>query len=495
MSFRRRVALASATAVAVAVLLASALTYFLSAHQLRAQVDAQVSSRAANLRLAPTSASVLARQRLERLLTAPDNDRAPAKPAGSTANPIPNSSPRPNQVRGYQQLVAANGNVIFRSTPNLTLPVDARTRALANGRGVRYFSDAHVKGIHLRILSEHVAGGRVLQVAQPLTEVDSILSRLRLILLLIDAGGIALAALLGTFVAGAAVRPLSRLIGATVHVTRTRDLSERITPVGDDEIGRLADSFNTMLDTLEESTDALATSVHAQKQLVADASHELRTPITSVRTNIEILQQRAADIDPAEQQLLLGDVVEQVEELSILMNDLIDLARGEGPRMSDEDVRLDVLIAEVVDRARRRGAGAPIEVDAEPTLIRGVPKRLERAVSNLLDNALKYGPGEPVEIALHNGRLTVRDHGPGIAEEDLPHIFDRFYRGADARRRPGSGLGLAIVRQVVDQQDGSIAATPAPGGGTVMSLHLPRAEPAEPDDTGSQATRAAAPAS
>ncbi len=485
MSFRRRVALAAAVAVAVAVILGSALTYLLSAHQLREQVDAQVLSRAENLRLAPTSASVLARQRLERLLTGP-------KSAATSTNPIPNSSPRPNQVRGYQQLVAASGTVIFRSTPNLTLPVNARTLALADGKGVRYFSDANVNGIHLRILSEHVSGDRVLQVAQPLTEVDSLLSNLRLILVLVDVGGIALAALLGTFVAGAAVRPLSRLIGATVHVTRTRDLSERIEPVGEDEIGRLADSFNNMLDALQQSTDALATSVHAQKQLVADASHELRTPITSVRTNIEILQQRAADIDPAEQQLLLGDVVEQIEELTILMNDLIDLARGEEPRMSDEDVRLDVLIAEVADLARRRGAGAPIEIDAEPTLIRGVPKRLERAVSNLLDNALKYGPGEPVEITLRGGRLTVRDHGPGISEEDLPHIFDRFYRGADARRRPGSGLGLAIVSQVVEQQGGSISAEPAPGGGTLMRLELPRAEAAEPHDSDVHATRAGA---
>jgi two-component system sensor histidine kinase MprB len=488
MSFRRRVALASAAAVAVAVLLASLLTYLLSAHQLRAQVDAQVVSRAENLRLAPTSASVLARQRLERLLT-PTKPGRQSTSGGGTENPIPNSSPRPNQVRGYQQLVAANGNVIFRSTPTITLPVDSRTRALALGKGVRYFSDADVKGIDLRILSEHVSGDRVLQVAQPLTEVDSLLSRLRLILVVLDIGGIALAALLGTLVAGASVRPLRRLTRATEHVTRTRDLSERITPVGGDEIGRLAGSFNAMLDALEQSMTELDTSVHAQKQLVADASHELRTPITSVRTNIEILQQRAADIDPAEQQLLLGDVVEQIEELTLLMNDLIDLARGDAPSLSEEELRLDVIVGEVAERARRRGTGAIIELSLEPTLILGVPKRLERAVSNLLDNALKYGPGEPVEIHLANGQLTVRDHGPGIEEEDLPHIFDRFYRGADARGRPGSGLGLAIVRQVVDQQGGSISAEPAPGGGTLMRMRLPGAERAAPDGPTSSSPR------
>ena len=492
MSFRRRVALASATAVAVAVVLASALTYLLSARQLHRQVDEQVLSRADTLRLAPTSASVLARQQLENLLTPPRKARTPAKPAGSSQSPIPNSSPRPNQVRGYQQLIGANGNVIFRSTPSITLPVDARTRALAGGTGVRFFSDANVGGIHMRILAEHVSGDRVLQVAQPLTEVDSLLANLRLILILLDVGGIALAALLGTLVAGEAVRPLRRLTQATEHVALTQDLSGRIEPVGDDEIGRLAGSFNSMLDALEDSTGALATSVHAQRQLVADASHELRTPITSVRTNIEILQQRAADIDPAEQQQLLGDVVEQIEELTLLMNDLIDLARGDEPRVSDEDVRLDVLVAEVAERADRRGAGVKIEVHAEPTLVRGVPKRLERAVSNLLDNALKYGPGEPVEIHLRAGELTVRDHGPGIAADELPYIFDRFYRGAHARGRPGSGLGLAIVRQVAKQQGGSISAESAPGGGTIMRMRLPGAEPAEPDTLAAQSSRAAA---
>ena len=199
-----------------------------------------------------------------------------------------------------------------------------------------------------------------------------------------------------------------------------------------------------MLDALEQSMAELDASVHAQKQLVADASHELRTPITSVRTNIEILQQRAADIAPAEQQLLLGDVVEQIGELTVLMNDLIDLARGDEPRRNAEDVRLDVIVAEVAERAQPARQRRADRGRVEPTMIHGVPVRLERAISNLLDNALKYGgAGQPVEVRLRDRQLTVRDHGAGISAEDLPHIFDRFYRGADARGRPGSGLGLA----------------------------------------------------
>jgi two-component system sensor histidine kinase MprB len=240
-----------------------------------------------------------------------------------------------------------------------------------------------------------------------------------------------------------------------------------------------------MLDALERSMSALDASVHAQRQLVADASHELRTPITSLRTNIEILQQ-APNIDPAEREQLFTEVIEQIEELTLLVGDLIDLARGEEPPADTEDVRLDQVVREAAERARRLagwvGSDTPLSVELQPVVLPGVPARLGRAVNNLIDNAVKYSPpGAPVEIRLvgsaaNGAELTVRDHGPGIAAEDLPHIFDRFYRGAEARGRPGSGLGLAIVRQVVEQHGGSIAAGAAPGGGTSMRVRLPRAE-------------------
>jgi two-component system, OmpR family, sensor histidine kinase MprB len=292
-------------------------------------------------------------------------------------------------------------------------------------------------------------------------------------------------------VAGAAVLPLTRLTQATEHVALTQDLSGRIEPVGEDEIGRLATSFNAMLDALEQSMGALDASVHAQRQLVADASHELRTPVTSLRTNIEILQQ-AEDMDAGERRRLLNDVVEQIEELTLLMNDLIDLARGEEPRADAEDMRLDLVVAEVVDRARKHSPATPLHVRLEATVVAGVPARLQRAVSNLIDNAVKYSPpGEPVEIALHGQELTVRDHGPGIAAEDLPHVFDRFYRGAEARGRPGSGLGLAIVRQVAGQQGGSVAAERAAGGGTLMRLRLPGAESVSDERADAADTQAA----
>jgi two-component system, OmpR family, sensor histidine kinase MprB len=493
MSFRRRISLVSAAAVAIAVVLGALLTYLLTSNQLHSQVDAQLRNRGhAAPRLlrylspggkpqAIVSGGVplgLALSGLASNQKGPSDggSRRPPVGRGATGNLFGNLPPSPNQVRGYQQVVAANGTILVRSASELSLPVNGATRGLARDGGKAFFRDARVQGIHLRILAEPFGKGRAVQLAQPLTEVDSLLSRLRLILALLCVGGIALAALLGRLVAGATVLPLKRLTEATEHVTQTRDLSRRIESVGEDEIGRLAASFNAMLDALERSMSALDASVHAQRQLVADASHELRTPVTSLRTNIEILQQ-AEDMDRDERRRLLSDVVEQIEELTLLMNDLIDLARGEEVRAHSEDMRLDMVVSEVVARARRHAPGTPFLLELEPTLLTGVPARVERAVSNLIDNAVKYSPpGEPVEIGLRGKELTVRDYGPGISEEDLPHIFDRFYRGAEARGRPGSGLGLAIVRQVAGQHGGSVTAERVPTGGTLMRLRLPDAE-------------------
>ncbi|MFI4977716.1 MAG: sensor histidine kinase [Solirubrobacterales bacterium] len=478
MSFRRRITLVSAAAVAIAVVLASLLTYLLTSHQLRGQVDSQLSSRADSLSFVARSPERRSPGTLADLIKSQDSEQVPPQSAATPQGtaPLRNLPPRPGQVRGYQQLVGPHGHVLFRSSGNVTLPVDARTRELAAGTGGSFFRDARVNGLHMRILAEHIAPGRAIQVAQQLTEVDRLLSRLRLILALLDIGGIALAAGLGRLVAGTAVRPLKRLTQATEHIALTQDLSGRIGLVGEDEIGRLATSFNAMLDALERSMNALDASVHAQRQLVADASHELRTPVTSLRTNIEILQQ-APDMDLEERRRLLSDVVQQIEELTLLMNDLIDLARGEEPHADAEDMRLDLVVGEVVDRAHRHAPATPFQVELEPTIVVGVPARLERAVRNLIDNAVKYSPpGEPVEIRLGGVELTVRDHGQGISAEDLPYVFDRFYRGAEARGRPGSGLGLAIVRQVVEQHGGSVTAEPAAGGGTLMRLCLPGAE-------------------
>lgn len=461
MSFRRRITLVSAAAVAIAVVLASALTYLLSARELYGQVDSQL------------------RDRAQPLVSRFEHGPTPFARRGGRHSVFPGIPPGPDQVRGYQQLIDSNGTIRFASSPNVRLPISARTLDLAAHGGKSFFEDSSADGIHLRVLSEAISHGYAAQLAQPLTDVDSALARLRLILVLLDIGGIALAALLGRLVAGAAVAPIKRLTQATEHVTRTQDLSNRIQPAGEDEIGRLAKSFNAMLDALESSMSALDASVHAQRQLVADASHELRTPVTSLRTNIEILKQES-NMPVQERQRMLDDVVEQIEELTLLMNDLIELGRGEQPRSGSEDVRLDLIVEEAIERARRHSPDTPFDVELDQVVLTGEPGRLARAINNLLDNAVNYSPpGSPVEIAVHGGELTVRDHGPGISAADLPHVFDRFYRGAEARGRPGSGLGLAIVRQVAEQHGGRVSAEVVPGGGTLMRLRLPGAGPVE----------------
>ncbi len=410
MSFRRRITIVSAAAVAIAVVLASILTYMLTSNQLHSQVDTQLRERARArdglvqaLDAKGLGGDALKRRAQLRLAAervlgsppgAPPNGaagatgttgaagvarrRKRARGGSSTANIFSGISPGPDQVRGYQQVVNAKGAIVVRSAKGVSLPVNASTSALAAHGGKPFFRDATVNGIHLRVLAEPLGKGHAVQFAQPLTEVDSLLARLRLILALLVVGGIALAAVLGRLVAGAAVRPLKRLTRATEHVALTRDLSGRIKPSGDDELGRLASSFNAMLDALELSISALDASVHAQRQLVADASHELRTPVTSLRTNIEILQQQGPDMDHDESRRLLSDVVEQIEELTLLMNDLIELARGEEPRADAEELRLDLLVSEVVDRARRH---APTHATATAAAARRSPPACQRGSS------------------------------------------------------------------------------------------------------------------
>jgi two-component system sensor histidine kinase MprB len=191
-----------------------------------------------------------------------------------------------------------------------------------------------------------------------------------------------------------------------------------------------------------------------------------------VRTNIEVLASDRA-LPPDERGRLLADVVEQLSEMTTLIAELIELARAEQTTAEPEDLRLDVLVAEAVERARRNRPGVAYSTKLEESTVRGVPATIERAVTNLLDNAAKWSPpGATVEVAVRDGQLAVRDHGPGIADEDLPYVFDRFYRARSARGMPGSGLGLAIVRQVAEAHGGEVVAEPAEGGGTRMVLDL-----------------------
>jgi len=442
MSFRARLTIAAAVAVAIAVAVASAAAYLAVRNQLRGQVDDALGDRA----------RIIGRIPIGVVRTGEDQFflRIPGPELGGPGGYV--------QVFGPQGPIRAPGD-------DLALPVDEQTRHAAAGAEDAYYSDAEVAGTHVRILTTLIQEGYVLQIARPLTEVDDSLDRLRTILILVTLGGIGLAAALGLAVARTALAPVRRLTEATEEVTATRDLSRRMADEGTDELGRLAGSFNTMLAALEDSA-------RSQRRFVADASHELRTPLTSLRTNIEVLAR--ADALPAdERERLLADVVEQLAEMSELVAELVALDKAQDDPDAREDVRLDLLAAEAVERARRNRSGVTFTTDLEPSVVTGMPSSLERAIDNLLDNAAKWSPaGGDVEVSVRGGDVVIRDHGPGIDDDDLPYVFDRFYRAPSARNLSGSGLGLAIVRQVAESHGGEVTAEHADGGGTLVRLRL-----------------------
>jgi two-component system, OmpR family, sensor histidine kinase MprB len=360
----------------------------------------------------------------------------------------------------FWELRSPSGDLFWpQGAPHLAIPLAAPSSAAV-------FRDQTVNGTHFRTYTVPVGAGGYFIFARPLVEVDSALRRLALLLLGIAVIGIGTAAVVGAFVTRTVVGPVTRLTETAERVSATGDLSHRIeVPVTADELSRLARTFNTMLDSLEDS-------VVSQRRLVADASHELRTPITSVRTNIDLLVSGRVR-DPVELERLVADVRSQLEELSTLVADLVDLARGGEPLAVEQPVQLDAVTEDAVDRARRLFPNVEFCADVRPTVVNGDPSLLTRAVSNLLENAAKYGGDGGVDVEVRDGVVRVRDHGPGFRQEDLPHVFDRFYRAPGARGMPGSGLGLAIVRQVTEAHGGRAVAENAEGGGAVVRLELP----------------------
>ena len=443
MSFRARLTLAAAAAVAVAVVGASAITYALVRTELRSQVDETLQSRAQDL---PPHFDVI------------------GDPGGNQFLGL-----RPDRFGGvavFTQLVRQDGKAIAPQGSD-QLPVSSRALAAAKGEIAEpFYEDAHVEGTHVRVLTLPLGGGYAVQIARSLEEVDSILGKIKRWLIALALAGIALAAGLGLLVARAVLAPVQRLTRTAEDVSETRDLSRRIDASGTDELSRLAATFNTMLGALEESA-------RAQRQLVSDASHELRTPLTSLRTNIEVLARDEA-LPAHDREQLLRDVTEQLTEMTALIAELVELARGDQAPVEPEDVRLDLATADAIERTRRNRPGISFKPDLQESMVRGVPSTIERAISNLLDNAAKWSPPDgEIEVSVRDGELTVRDHGPGIDADDLPFVFDRFYRAPSARGMPGSGLGLAIVRQVAEAHGGTVTAEAADGGGTRMRLSLP----------------------
>lgn len=454
MTISRRLALAAAAAVAVAVMAASVGAYFAVRSKLVGEIDATLAKRVQLIQRVAADANALF--------------GPPISPLVHNLAPPPQLSDRFGGAQGIDQYVAPNGQVVGLSNSRARLPVNKLTRQIAAGGAAASYQDETVDGLQLRVLTAPLSGGGAVEIARPLDEVESTLNGLILLLGAIAAGGIALAAVLGGVVARTSLAPIRRFTARTEEIAAEHEhLGRRLPVESDDELGRLARSYNSTLDALESS-------VGAQRRLVSDASHELRTPLASLRANLEVLLQRDR-LSEADQSELTGDLIEQLDDLTLLVEDVVELARnGEAaPRL--QSVRLDEVVSEAVERMSRHAVGVRFELATNgPSVVQGEPERLGRAVRNLLENAAKWSPPQgTVQVSVKGGALVVADRGPGIDAADLPHIFERFYRAPAARSTSGSGLGLAIVKQIADAHAASVTAENAPEGGAVLTISFP----------------------
>lgn len=465
---RSRLAMLTAAAVAFAVAVVSVICWFLVQGKLYDEIDSKLAGQIYTQTVSPTT-----------LRNNLNDCRAPEPPGnfGQQTSPY------------YAQLVQSDGTICVRGGAG-TIKVTADDRSLAkagNTKLPRYRNGTDSDGHAVRILTAHVLyqpgvpyPDIVQMVAYPLADTRSTLSELALLLLAVSGVGVIGAGAAGLWIAQAGLKPVDELTEAVEHVARTEDLTVRIPVEGEDEIARLSRSFNSMTAALGESRDR-------QAQLIADAGHELRTPLTSLRTNIELLarsEETGRPIPPDDRKALMASVKAQMTELAALIGDLQELSRHEATHAPEtlNVVALHDIAQSALDRAVLRGPELTFTADLGPWYVQAEPAALERAVINVLDNAVKFSPpGGTIEVTLGEGRLTVRDHGPGIPADDLPYVFERFWRSSSARSLPGSGLGLSIVARTVQQSGGDIELNPAPGGGTEAVIRIPGAATPPPD--------------
>ncbi|MFE1247171.1 sensor histidine kinase [Streptomyces sp. NPDC058735] len=471
---RSRLALLVAAAVAFAVAAVSVTCWFIVQGKLYDEIDNDLRSSVGTLRADDFQA-----------LT-DDCRHTPSDALGMGSRP-----------KSYGQLVRSDGTVCLFPSSTAEVEVTSGDKAVAkhpdpNQDDIRDGTDGH--GNKLRVLAtavvikdgpltQGVAADYSLVIALPLKGTQSTLNELALILLLVSGVGVLGAGAAGLAVARAGLRPVDKLTEAVEHVARTEDLDIRI-PVEDDsedEVARLSRSFNSM-------TSSLASSRDLQQQLIADAGHELRTPLTSLRTNIELLtrsEETGRPLPESDRRALLASVKAQMTELAALIGDLQELSRPDTDQHAarTQIVAWQDVVESALRRARLRGPELTITADVHPWFVRAEPSALERAVVNVLDNAVKFSPGSgTIDVRLADGTLTVRDHGPGIPADELPHVFDRFWRSPGARALPGSGLGLSIVARTVQQAGGEVTLSPAEGGGTVATIRLPGASVPPPEE-------------
>ncbi|MGY0234309.1 HAMP domain-containing sensor histidine kinase [Longispora urticae] len=477
LTLRSRLSLLAAAAVAVAVVGVSVLSWLVVRTELYRQLDGQLETDARTIAAQP-----------ERWR---DTVQPPRIPDSDDDEHRPGRGPRQFHQQDFGprwQLLDPAGVPYGAGTGvgvRPVLPVTEGARRVAVAGLPQHRERVGIGWDSYRMLTVRLPGGGAVQVAQATEPVNRTLGQLGALLAVGSLAGVAGAGLLGRSVARAGLAPVERLTRAVEHVAVTKDLQAAIPVDGEDEVARLARSFNAMLGALDASRTA-------QRMLVEDAGHELRTPLTSLRTNIELLVRAEATpgrtLSADDRSRLLRDLEVQVVELTQLTNELVELAREDPGPVPVEAVDLSEVVAAAVERVRARGTGVVFATRLEPVTVAGRPAALERMVLNLLDNAAKWSPpGATVDVRLAGAAgtatLTVADAGPGIDREDLPRVFERFYRALAARSMPGSGLGLAIVAQTVEQHGGTVAAGRAATGGALLTVTLPTAAPGGPDSS------------
>ena len=454
MTLRNRVAVAAAVGVLVVVAAVSGVLYFSYAASLHSRVDAALVDAA-------QQASTIA-QRIKQ--SAGKSQSAP-----DFTEPV---------IVGSVAVQLIPGPVGV-GQPSQFGPLDNRDVDVADQIQPAYFANASDGGHQFRVYTAAMSGAGLVRTSRDADADNGALRNAALLLagLTVAAAGLTYGA--ARLTAGRILRPIAELTAAAEHVAQTRDLTARLRSDGtSDEVGRLTSSFETMLAALHES-------LTAQRQLVADASHELRTPLTSITTNLDLLEDGAGLADP-QAPALVRAAREQAGELDQLITDLLDLARYHESTPHRETVRLDLLTDEAVGRLRQRVPHAAIDTELHPCLVYVDPAGVDHAISNLVDNAIKWTPpGVTVEVVVEDGQVSVTDQGPGIADEDLPHIFERFYRAPAAQGMPGAGLGLAIVGGVARANDGTVAVRTGPHG-SAFTLAFPPSPGAAEDWTGQQ---------
>jgi two-component system, OmpR family, sensor histidine kinase MprB len=450
-TLRNRVSIAAAVGVLIIVAVVSSVLYVFYAASLHSRVDAALVDAA-------QQASSIA-QRIK-------------QSGGGDGGPAPDIN-RPVTVGSVEVQLFPGPVSAGQSTP--FGPLDGQDVAVSEQTQPSYFADGRKGDQQFRVYTTAWLGNPsgLVRASRAADADDGALRDAALLLagLTVLAAGVTYGA--ARLTAGRILRPIAELTAAAEHVTQTRDLTARVGSAGTtDEVGRLGSSFDTMLAVLHES-------VTAQRQLVADASHELRTPLTSLTTNLDLLEDGAGLADPQAPGLVRA-AREEAGELDQLITDLLDLARYHESTPHRETVRLDLLTEETVRRLRQRVPDPTIDTQLHPCLVHIDPAAVDHAVSNLVDNALKWTPSDAaVRVVVENGQVSVTDHGPGIADEDLPRIFERFYRAPAARGMPGAGLGLAIVGGVAQANDGTVAVRTGPHGSTFTLAFPPLPSVAE----------------